>query len=145
MEKIKPYLKKVQYYETDMMSVVHHSNYIRWFEEARMDYLEQAQFPYQGIEAQGIFIPVLEASCKYRQAVRFGETVQIETEVTHVSSVRFTLGYRVYDKAHKTLHATGSTAHCFLGQDFSPLSIQRRMPEFYQFLREHCQKTKDLQ
>ncbi len=138
MKEIKPYVKKVQYYETDMMLVVHHSNYIRWFEEARMDYLEQADFPYQEIEAQGILIPVLEASCKYRQAVRFGEAVQIETEVARANGVRFTLSYRVYDESHNILHATGSTAHCFLSQDFAPLSIKRRMPEFYQFLMESC-------
>ena len=50
MEALKPYYHTVQYYETDAMAVVHHSNYIRWFEEARLDYLEQSGYPYDGIE-----------------------------------------------------------------------------------------------
>ena len=50
MEKLKSYTHKVQYYETDAMAIVHHSNYIRWFEEARLDYLEQIGLPYDEIE-----------------------------------------------------------------------------------------------
>ena len=51
MEKLKSYTHKVQYYETDAMAIVHHSNYIRWFEEARLDYLEQIGLPYDEIES----------------------------------------------------------------------------------------------
>ncbi len=134
MDRIKPYIHRVQYYETDAMRVVHHSNYIRWFEEARMDYLEQANFPYHEIERQGILIPVLEASCKYRQAVRFGQSVQIETAVTKFSGVKFTISYQVYDEEHAILHATGSTVHCFLNQSFAPVSIKKHMPKLYDFL-----------
>lgn len=140
MEVIKPYFHKVQYYETDAMEVVHHSDYIRWFEEARMDFLEQAHFPYQEIEAQGILVPVLEASCKYRQAVRFGEIIQIEAMITKFTGVKFMVSYQVYDEKHEVLHATGNTAHCFLNQDFAPISIKRHMPELYEFLMESCKK-----
>ena len=57
---------KVQYYETDGMGIVHHSNYIRWFEEARVDLLEQLGFGYDRIEAAGYSGPVLEVSCQYK-------------------------------------------------------------------------------
>ena len=59
---IKNYGRKIQYYETDRMGIVHHSNYIRWMEEARIDALAQIGIPYDKIEAAGILIPVLEAS-----------------------------------------------------------------------------------
>ncbi len=55
---MKPYIHKVQYYETDQMAFVHHSNYIRWFEEARLDFMEQAGAPYASMEAQGFISPV---------------------------------------------------------------------------------------
>ena len=58
-----PYLHKTQYYETDQMGVVHHSNYIRWFEEARTDLLERAGLGYNKMEKLGIAVPVLSASC----------------------------------------------------------------------------------
>ena len=57
---------KVQYYETDGMGIVHHSNYIRWFEEARVDLLEQLGFGYDRIEEAGYSGPVLEVSCQYK-------------------------------------------------------------------------------
>ena len=55
---MKPYLHRVQYYETDMMGVVHHSNYIRWMEEARIDFMDQLGFPYARMEAEGVLSPV---------------------------------------------------------------------------------------
>ena len=51
---IKNYGRKIQYYETDRMGIVHHSNYIRWMEEARIDALAQIGIPYDKIEAAGI-------------------------------------------------------------------------------------------
>ena len=99
-----------------------------------MEYLEQACFTYHEIERQGILIPVLEASCKYRQAVRFGQSVQIETAITKFSGVKFTISYQVYDEGHAILHATGSTVHCFLNQSFAPVSIKKHMPKLYDFL-----------
>ena len=48
-----PYLHKVQYYETDQMGFVHHANYLRWFEEARLDFLEQIGLPYPMMEEKG--------------------------------------------------------------------------------------------
>ena len=55
---------KVQYYETDGMGIVHHSNYIRWFEEARVDLLEKLGYGYDRIEAEGFSSPVLEVACQ---------------------------------------------------------------------------------
>jgi len=133
MEKLKPYYHIVQYYETDAMAVVHHSNYIRWFEEARLYYLEQSGYPYEGIERRGLMIPVLSASCEYRQAVRFGQTVKIETEIVEFKGLKFKIAYEIYDQEGKTLHARGTTEHCFLNNDFKPVSIKRQAPDLFEF------------
>ena len=58
----KAYQHKVQYYETDQMGIVHHSNYIRWFEEARTDYMERLGIGYEKMEEQGILSPVLSVT-----------------------------------------------------------------------------------
>ena len=133
MEKLTPYYHTVQYYETDAMAVVHHSNYIRWVEEARLHYLEQSGYPYDGIEKRGLMIPVLSASCEYRLAVRFGETVRIETEIVAFKGLKFKVAYEVYDREGKTLHARGSTEHCFLSSDFKLVSIKKLAPDLYEF------------
>lgn len=59
------YIHKVQYYETDQMQVAHHSNYIRWMEEARTDYLDSVGISYAEMERRGIISPVLTVSCQY--------------------------------------------------------------------------------
>ena len=58
------YTHKVQYYETDQMGIVHHSNYIRWFEEARSDVLEKAGMGYDVMEAE------VESSVRYWRRMR---------------------------------------------------------------------------
>ncbi|MBP3888618.1 MAG: acyl-CoA thioesterase, partial [Cellulosilyticum sp.] len=63
---MKNYIHKVQYYETDRMGITHHSNYIRWMEEARMDFLEQIGWPYEKLEEDQIISPVTSVDCKYR-------------------------------------------------------------------------------
>lgn len=61
-----PHRHLVQYYETDQMGVVHHSNYIRWFEEARVFFMDQMGFGYDKMEKSGVSSPVIEARCAYR-------------------------------------------------------------------------------
>lgn len=144
MENIQNYRHKVQYYETDAMAVVHHSNYIRWFEEARLDYMEQMLLPYNEIEKRGFMIPVLSASCKYRQAVRFGETVEIETKFTSFSGLKFAADYKIYDESHRILHATGSTQHCFLDKEFHPVRLKQQALDIYHIfeavVNQGCEK-----
>ena len=59
------YQRPVQYYETDRMQIVHHSNYIRWMEEARIDFLRQIGWDYAKLESIGIISPVTAVNCKY--------------------------------------------------------------------------------
>lgn len=121
---------KVQYYETDGMGIVHHSNYIRWFEEARVDLLEQLGFGYDRIEAAGYSGPVLEVFCQYKTMSKFGETVSIQAAITQYNGVRMTLHYDVYDKATGTLRCTGNSRHCFINAEGKPAILKRCWPEF---------------
>ena len=73
------YVHKVQYYETDKMSIVHHSNYIRFLEEARCHWLEQVGMPFSLLEEKGITIPVLGVNVTYKYHVTFDDTIQIQS------------------------------------------------------------------
>ena len=70
---IRPYRRKAYYYETDRMDIVHHSNYVRWLEETRVDLLEQIGCPFAEIEKRGLVSPVLSVETNYRFPVRFGD------------------------------------------------------------------------
>lgn len=82
------YFHKVNYYETDKMGITHHSNYIRWMEEARMDFLESVGFGMRELEARGYASPVAALSCRYIRPTTFGDTVRIEITLEKYTGVK---------------------------------------------------------
>jgi acyl-CoA thioester hydrolase len=90
---ITPYEHTVQYYETDQMSVVHHSNYIRWFEEARIDAFEKIGLGYKHMEEIGIISPVVGVSAKYKTMAKFYDTVKIELRFVKYTGIRLYIEY----------------------------------------------------
>ena len=131
---IKSYQHKVQYYETDQMQIVHHSNYIRWFEEARTDFLEQAGFGYDRFEKEGIISPVLEVHAKYLTMTRFGETVNIQVKMTNFTGLKFTIEYVISDSVIGEVRVTGRTEHCLLDKENKPIRLKKVNPGLYELL-----------
>lgn len=125
------YEHKIQYYETDQMKIVHHSNYIRWFEEARVFMLEAYDCGYDKLEALGIISPVLGVNAEYKSMSRFGETVQIEAKVTAYNGIKFSIIYTIRDKATEEIRCTGESKHCFLNDAGKPLSLKRSYPNIH--------------
>lgn len=130
----RPYTHTVQYYETDQMGCVHHSNYIRWFEEARTDYLNRLGIGYDLMEREGIVSPVLSVQAEYRAMTRFADTVDIEMSLTRYNGIKFTVEYRVADHASGELKCTGSSSHCFLNRAGRPLSLKKAQPGWHEIL-----------
>lgn len=125
------YRHKVQYYETDQMGVVHHSNYIRWFEEARTDFMEQMGMGYDEMEEQGILSPVLEVKANYLRMVHYGDVVTIITSIKEYNGIKLTVGYQVLDNKTGITMCTGETKHCFLTHEGQPVSLKRSFLEFH--------------
>ena len=102
------YTRKINYYETDKMGVVHHSNYIRFLEEARCRWLEELNISMEKLEELGYTIPTLEVNCKYKYHITSGDIITIEPKITEFNGVRMTVTYNVIDKKTekilKTLH-----------------------------------------
>lgn len=132
MKKIKPYGHKVQYYETDQMGVVHHSNYIRWFEEARTDFMEQMGMGYDEMENRGIISPVLSVEADYLRMVHFGESVTIDTKVREYNGIKLTVEYEIVDNTTGMVHCRGLTKHCFLNKNGRPVSLKKDFPDFHE-------------
>jgi acyl-CoA thioester hydrolase len=131
---LKPYFHLAKYYETDQMAVIHHSNYIRWFEEARVDYLEQIGLGYDKIEAAGIYSPVLGVSCEYKSSVRFNETVMILSKLKSFNGIKMIIEYQVLDAETKQLRAVGESKHCFVTTNFKMVSLKKDYKEMYDIL-----------
>jgi acyl-CoA thioester hydrolase len=132
--RLKPYLREVKYYETDQMAVVHHSNYIRWFEEARIDLLDQIGLGFDKIEEAGLYCPVISACCEYRLPVRFKERVLVLPKLTFFNGIKMTLEYRVLEEKSRQLRATGRTEHCFITKDFKMTSLKKNYKQMYEIL-----------
>ena len=117
------YVRRANYYETDKMGIIHHSNYIRWFEEARLHYMEEMGWPFTKVEAMGIVIPVLSVDCQYKSMVRYDDTVDIYTKITKFSGVKMTIAYRVLESETGNVRWSGVTSHCFLRKDSRPIRM----------------------
>ncbi|MBO4211405.1 MAG: acyl-CoA thioesterase [Oscillospiraceae bacterium] len=130
------YLHKVHYYETDKMGIVHHSNYIRWMEEARVELLERLGIGFAGMEARGICSPVVEIECRYLRPTRFDETVAIRVSITEFKGVRLKIGYEMLNTAGETV-ATGASVHCFTDASGKPIILRKQHPEIDAVLREN--------
>ena len=89
------YERQINYYETDKMGVVHHSNYVRYLEEARCKWLEELGIPYDKFEENGIMIPVLAVKCEYKHFVTFGDTIKINLKVKQYTGVKLEVEYEI--------------------------------------------------
>lgn len=134
---MKEYIHKVHYYETDRMGITHHSNYIRWMEEARMDYLEQIGCGYAHLEELGLMSPVLSVDCKYKLTTKFTDQIAISVKLRKFDGIRMTLDYEMHNLESGELVSTGSSSHCFLGEDFKPVRFRKKFPEIYEKLKSY--------
>lgn len=132
---MKIYEHKAQYYETDQMGIVHHSNYIRWMEEARIAMLEEMGISYKKMEADGITIPVIGVTCEYKGMVRFYDVVCIDVTLKQYNGIRMTLSYRITDKETGELRTLGESSHCFLNRAGCPVSLKLSYPEWDQLFQ----------
>ena len=125
-----PYTHKVQYYETDMMGVVHHANYIRWMEEARIDFMEQLGFPYAAMEAGGIVSPVKSVSCEYRKPCTFGDEIRVAVSVADFNGVVLTIRYRMEKISDGETVCEARSEHVFLTKEGRFVRLKRELPAF---------------
>ncbi|MBP3707010.1 MAG: acyl-CoA thioesterase [Clostridia bacterium] len=122
--------RKINYYETDRMGVVHHSNYIRFMEEARCSWLESIQMPFALLEENNVTIPVLGVNCSYKYHVTFEDTIKIKLWVKEYSGVRMTIGYDITDKKTGKTILVGETKHCFTDKNLKPINLKKYNSDF---------------
>ncbi len=127
------YTRKPHYYETDQMAVIHHSNYIRWYEESRVDFLEKAGFPIEKIEEDGIQIPVIEVQSRYHKMVRLTDIIEVRIKIDLYTGTRMNISYELFNQRGELCNS-GATRHCFITNQGRATSLKRHLPKLHEEL-----------
>ena len=107
---------KVRYYETDQMGIVHHSNYLKFFEFARIEWLEKLNTPYHEIEKNKIILPVVNCEIKFLKPLVFGDTFKVIVQCTKKPTSSIEFSYEIFNNSgEKTTE--GKTLLAFLNSD----------------------------
>ena len=118
------------------MGITHHANYIRWMEEARVNFLEQIGWPFAKLEANGFASPVLKLDCKYIRPTTFSDVVLITTYVDKFDGIRLTFGYEMQTE-DGTVVCVATSSHCFVNLEGKPIRADKECPEFCEELLKY--------
>lgn len=150
---------RVYYKDTDQMGVVHHGNYVNWFEIGRTEMMEEAGFAYHDIENRGLLLPVLHMDLDYHKSAGYNEWVAIYTKVASFSPIRLQFDYEVRRMEKGTFTekveqsespgrntgceptgerlVSGSTMHMWLNDNWKPARIDKIAPDIFALLQEN--------
>lgn len=125
--------RRVRYYETDRMGVVHHSNYLRLIEDARLEWVRDNIMEYREMEKMGIIIPCVSAAGNFKSFLWYDDEFAIKVKLVQYTGVRMKFNYEIYNTATGELCYTGDSVHCFSADgDYHPIGIKRKFPELHE-------------
>lgn len=107
---------RVWYVDTDQMGIVHHSNYVKYYEAARSDLMRELGVSYAEMESRGVMMPILEVHSYYKASALYDELITVEISVEELPMARITFHYKIYNESG-TLLNTGSTVLGFMHSD----------------------------
>jgi len=101
---------RVRYAETDRMGLLHHANYLVYFEQARTELLRSQGAAYKELEDQGFFLVIAKVEIKYRNPAHYDDVLTIRTTVTRTTPVRIEHKYEVFRDATTICEASTTLA-----------------------------------
>ena len=119
----------VRFAETDQMGVVHHSEYVVWFEAGRVALMAAAGMPYTEIAGAGYNVAVTDLQCRYRSAIRFGDAVQVITRLGSLRSRQIGFTYEIRNRQTGLLYADGHTRHICVDGDGRMTRVPERLAQ----------------
>ena len=135
------YTRKAQYHETDKMGIIHHSNYIKWMEEARIAFMDNLGFGFAKVEQLGLVSPVAGISISYKHPVKFDDTVEIAVSISRYSGVVQEISYEITNRTTGLLSATATSKHCYM-KDGEVVNLKHALPELDKVFSEAFKATK---
>lgn len=136
---MRPYEHVVKYYECDRMGIVHHSNYVRFMEEARVDWMDQLGYGFDRMEAEGVVSPVTAISCTYKSPTTFKDVISIEVKISEMSALKISFDYTM--KVNGKIACLASSTHCFL-ENSRPVIVEQRFPELFSLIQNLLESNK---
>ncbi len=130
------YIREINYYETDKMGIVHHSNYIRYLEEARCKWMKELGLSMERLEELGYTIPTLEISCKYLNPVTSGDVISIKPYISKYNGVRLEVSYEVKDVKNNNDIIKATTTHCFTNKELRPVNMKKSNEKVHKIFEE---------
>ena len=122
----------VRYYETDKMAVVHHSNYIRYFENARSQMMLDLGLPVEKMEDKyGVFCPIVSVTCHFKRAARMGDTLTATAEIVRPPLAKLIVRQTVVNQDGE-LCAEGEVVLGFIDRNtFRPVRCPEELYELF--------------
>lgn len=125
------------YADTDQMGIVNHAVALRWFEQARAEWLRRLGHSYLAMEAEGMLLPVYELQVRYHKSARYDQVVLLDAKLRQAGPVRVIFDYKIYDSESRELLISGTTQHAVVGRNGRP----RRLSESMQALLDRGRLT----
>jgi acyl-CoA thioester hydrolase len=119
----------VRFSEVDSLGIVWHGHYLRYFEDGREAFGKRYGLSYLDYYAEGYLVPIVSVQCDYKQVVRYGDRIVVETTYTPCESAKINFTYRLVNAETRELVVTGSTTQVFLSKN--KLTLQLTNPDFF--------------
>ncbi|RMG99566.1 MAG: acyl-CoA thioesterase [Aquificota bacterium] len=120
------YRRRVQFYETDAQGIVHHSNYFRYLEEARGEFLRSLCLPYSELRKKGYEVVLLSAECQFLKPLLYDQEVEVRLALFEFNRFTFSFYYELW--AEDVKRATAKTRHALI-KDKKLASIPKELKE----------------
>ncbi len=126
---------RVQFFDTDKMQVVHHANYIRYFETARTEYLREVGFPYSEMEKHDFQMPVLGVNAKFKSSAFYDDVLLVSCRISKVAHASMEMEYVIINKETGQVLVTGNSKHGFTNRALRPVALKKHDPEIYEMFK----------
>ncbi len=131
---------RVRYAETDAMGVAYHSNYLVWFELGRTEFCRVKGFPYREWEEAGVFLPAVEARCRYKHPARYDDLLEVYVSISGLTPFTLTFSYRIIRPQDGRLVAEGETKHGFCDKNGKLVKAPQPFYGWLEKIVNHCAK-----
>ena len=119
---------RVKFYDTDLMGVVHHSNYIRWFETARVEFLREVGIDLNEMMNDGLLFPIVEVQAKYFEPTKFDDELELEILPAAMTKVKWEFEYKIRRAGQEKILVEGFSRNVFTNAKTGKIT---RLPDKY--------------
>ena len=126
---------RVKFYDTDLMGVVHHSNYIRWFETGRVEFLRSLGIDLNEMMNDGIVFPIVEVQAKYHSPAKFDDELEMEIIPAVMTKAKWEFEYKIRKVGEEKILVEGFSRNVFT--DVTSGKIMRLPEKYYDKIKKY--------